>query len=89
MPRLGRTARVARRRAPFTTPWTSADVALITVTPNIQNDLHSGTIAEANAWVDIWVPQIIASAAYRSGRLAVIIAWDKVSVPATRRLLPP
>ena len=53
------------------------EIPLITVTPNIDDDMHSGTITEANAWLTMWVPQIVYSAAYRSGRLAVIIAWDE------------
>jgi hypothetical protein len=53
------------------------DVSLITVTPNLDDDMHSGTVAEANAWLTTWMPQIVGSAAYRSGQLAVIIAWDE------------
>jgi len=50
---------------------------LTTVTPNVEHDMHNGTVGEADAWLAQWVPQILRSPAYRSGRLAVVIAWDE------------
>ena len=41
--------------------------------------MHNGTIAQADRWLAQWVPQIVASPAYQSGRLAVLIAWDEGS----------
>ena len=54
-------------------------VGLTTVTPDVEDDMHNGTVAMADHWLTGWVPQVIASPAYRSGHLAVIIAWDEGS----------
>lgn len=51
--------------------------ALTTVTPNVDDDMHNGTVGEADKWLAGWVPQIVASPSYRSGRLAVVIVWDE------------
>ena len=51
--------------------------ALTTVTPNVDDDMHNGTVTEADKWLAGWVPQIVASPSYRSGRLAVVIVWDE------------
>jgi acid phosphatase len=50
---------------------------LTTVTPNVQNDMHDGTVNQADRWLAGWLPQIVASPAYRSGHMAVVIAWDE------------
>jgi hypothetical protein len=52
-------------------------VGLTTVTPDLQDDMHDGTVAQADQWLAGWVPQIVASPAYRSGHLAVLIVWDE------------
>ena len=52
-------------------------VGLTTVPPDLQDDMHDGTVAQADHWLAGWAPQILASPAYRSGRLAVLIAWDE------------
>lgn len=52
-------------------------VALTTVTPDVENDMHNGTVAQADSWLADWVPQMVASPSYQSGRLAVVIAWDE------------
>jgi acid phosphatase len=54
-------------------------VGLTTVTPDLEDDMHDGTVAHADHWLAGWVPEILASPAYRSGRLAVLIAWDEGS----------
>ncbi len=51
--------------------------ALSTVTPDLLDDMHDGTVAQADSWLAGWLPQIVASPAYRSGHLAVLIAWDE------------
>ncbi len=48
-----------------------------TVTPNLDHDMHNGTVAEADAWLRDWLPAITGGPDYRSGRLAVVIAWDE------------
>lgn len=52
-------------------------VALTTVTPDVQDDMHNGSVAQADHWLAGWLPQVVASPAYRSGHLAVLIAWDE------------
>jgi hypothetical protein len=52
-------------------------VSLLTVTPNVEDDMHNGTVAEADQWLSRWVPEVTSSPSYRSGRLAVIIVWDE------------
>ena len=51
--------------------------ALTTVTPNVDDDMHNGTVGEADKWLAGWVPQVVASPSYRSGKLAVVIVWDE------------
>lgn len=58
--------------------------ALTTVTPDLQDDMHDGTVAQADTWLAAWLPQVIASPAYRSGHLAVLIVWDEGSGSGNR-----
>jgi phosphatidylinositol-3-phosphatase len=50
---------------------------LTTVTPDLEDDMHDGTVAQADAWLSGWLPQVVASPGYRSGRMVVLIAWDE------------
>ena len=50
-----------------------------TVTPNPNNDMHDGTIAQGDAWLASWIPQITAGPDYQSGNLTIIIVWDEGS----------
>lgn len=50
-----------------------------TVTPNLNNDMHDGTIAQGDTWLAGWIPQITAGPDYQSGRLTIIIVWDEGS----------
>ena len=45
--------------------------------PDLVNDAHDGTLGEADAWLQRWMPQIMAGPDYRSGRLAVVITFDE------------
>ncbi len=58
-----------------------------TVTPNLNNDIHNGSIQQADAWLAGWIPQIVAGPDYQSGHLAIVIVWDEGSgdgtVPST------
>jgi hypothetical protein len=54
-------------------------VPLITVTPDVNDDMHDGTIQQADTWLARWLPRVVASPAYQLGHLAVIIAWDEGS----------
>jgi phospholipase C len=55
------------------------------VTPDACDDMHgapacagSATVS-ADSWLHTWIPMIVASPDYTSGRLAVIITWDEGS----------
>jgi hypothetical protein len=47
------------------------------VTPNLDDDMHDGTIAMGDAWLAQWLPQILNSPAYLSGNTAVFVLWDE------------
>lgn len=46
------------------------------IVPNLNNDMHDGTIATADAWLSREVPKILASRAYRDAG-ALFITWDE------------
>ena len=50
-----------------------------TVTPDLNNDMHNGSIQQGDSWLAGWIPQITAGPDYRSGRLTIIIVWDEGS----------
>jgi len=54
---------------------TLPDVGLIT--PNLINDAHDGTLAQADAWLRRWVPVIMSGPDWRHGRLAIAIVFDE------------
>lgn len=41
--------------------------------PNLQNDVHDGTLAQADSWLQDWMPRILAGPDFQSGRLAVVL----------------
>ena len=45
--------------------------------PSPVNGAHDGTLAQADAWLQDWMPRIMAGPDYRSGRLAVVITFDE------------
>ena len=47
------------------------------ITPNICDDMHDCSVAAGDQWLATWVPQILATASYRSGTTAVFIVWDE------------
>jgi phosphatidylinositol-3-phosphatase len=53
--------------------------ALTTVTPNLINDMHDGSVQDGSNWLALWVPLITASNDYQSGRLAIIVMGDEGS----------
>jgi phosphatidylinositol-3-phosphatase len=55
------------------------------VTPNLTDDMHSGTnqVANGDAWLSQWLPQIIASPGYSAGTTAVFITWDEGTGPTS------
>ncbi|MDQ6838468.1 MAG: alkaline phosphatase family protein [Actinomycetota bacterium] len=49
------------------------------LTPDLDHDMHDGTVAEGDRWLGPWLNLITAGADYRQGRLAVMIVWDEGS----------
>ncbi len=47
------------------------------VTPNLQNDMHDGTVTQADNWLFTYMPLILASNSYLSGEIAVFLLWDE------------
>jgi acid phosphatase len=47
------------------------------ITPNLIDDMHDGTVAQGDAWLQANVPAIINSNAYQSGSVVLVITWDE------------
>lgn len=47
------------------------------VTPNLIDDMHDGTIAQGDSWLQANLPTILNSSEYQSGTVAVFITWDE------------
>jgi acid phosphatase len=47
------------------------------VVPDLQDDLHDGTAAQADAWLHQWLPAVMAGADYQAGRLAIVVTFDE------------
>jgi hypothetical protein len=48
------------------------------ITPNLQHDMHDGTIEAADAWLAAEVPKLLASPRYQNGG-AIFLIWDEGS----------
>ncbi len=66
---------------------TGALPTFATVTPNANNDMHDGTIAQGDSWLGSWLPVLVSGPDYQSGHLAIVVVWDEGSgsgnVPST------
>jgi phosphatidylinositol-3-phosphatase len=49
------------------------------ITPNLNDDMHNGTIAQGDAWLARNLPAILNSRQYQAGTTAVFITWDEGS----------
>jgi phosphatidylinositol-3-phosphatase len=47
------------------------------LTPNLCDDMHDCSVATGDAWLQSWVPQLIAGPDYQAGRLAIVITFDE------------
>jgi len=47
------------------------------ITPDVDDDAHNGSLAEADAWLGSWLPIITAGPDFRSGHLTVIVTFDE------------
>ncbi len=48
-----------------------------TLTPDVNNDQHDGTLQQADSYLGSWINQIVAGPDYQSGRLAIAIVYDE------------
>ncbi|MGH9078502.1 MAG: alkaline phosphatase family protein, partial [Acidimicrobiales bacterium] len=48
-----------------------------TLTPDVDNDQHDGTLQQADSYLGSWINEIVAGPDYQSGRLAVAIVYDE------------
>lgn len=46
------------------------------VVPDLMNDMHNGSIQQGDAWLQTWLPKMIASPAYQNGSTAIFITYD-------------
>jgi acid phosphatase len=46
------------------------------ITPNLDDDMHDGTIAQGDAWLAAEVPAIMATGAYQGGGVLFVL-WDE------------
>ena len=47
------------------------------ITPNLLHDGHDGTLAQADAWLQDWIPVLMSGPDWRSGRLAIVVVFDE------------
>jgi hypothetical protein len=49
------------------------------VTPDLDHDMHDGTVAQGDQWLGPWLQLITGGPDYRQGRLVVLVTWDEGS----------
>jgi len=47
------------------------------ITPNLLDDMHDGSVAEGDAWLQRNLPPILSSSAYQGGTVVVVVTWDE------------
>jgi hypothetical protein len=47
------------------------------ITPNLIDDMHDGTVAQGDSWLQSNLPAILASSDYQSGTVVVVVTWDE------------
>ncbi len=66
-------------------PYTSMDPTNLpnfsVIIPNVNDNMHDGSISAADSWVATNLPPILASTDYLAGQTAVFITWDEGSAP--------
>jgi phosphatidylinositol-3-phosphatase len=55
--------------------------AFTLVTPNLQHDMHDGTIQQGDSWMSTFVAKVLASPQYVAGTLALFVVWDENDGP--------
>jgi hypothetical protein len=51
--------------------------ALTFISPNLDNDMHDGTVTQADNWLYTYLPLVFASKAYLRGDTAILLLWDE------------
>jgi len=61
---------------PFgSSPDVSAKFTLIT--PNVIDDMHDGTIAQGDAFLQSYIPELQATPQYKAGNTVIFVVWDE------------
>jgi hypothetical protein len=47
------------------------------IIPNLNNEMHNGTVNQADTWLKTYLTPLFASAEYKKGRTAVFVMWDE------------
>jgi phosphatidylinositol-3-phosphatase len=47
------------------------------ITPNLIDDAHNGTLADADGFLRRWMPVLMAGPDWRAGRLAIVVVFDE------------
>jgi phosphatidylinositol-3-phosphatase len=47
------------------------------ITPNLIDDGHDGTLAQADSWLRSWIPVLMSGPDWISGRLAIVVVFDE------------
>jgi len=47
------------------------------ITPNLIDDMHDGTVAQGDTWLETNVPRILASRQFKTGTAVLFITWDE------------
>jgi phosphatidylinositol-3-phosphatase len=47
------------------------------VAPNLIDDGHDGTLAQADAWLQTWIPVLMSGPDWRKSRLAIVVVFDE------------
>ncbi len=56
------------------------------VTPNLCHDMHDCSVAVGDSWMRAFVPKVLSSPQYRSGRLVLAITFDENTSGSTNRV---
>jgi phospholipase C len=65
--------------SPFLEAFASETTApkLSVVTPNLNDDMHDGTVPQGDKWLNNWMQKLTSTSVYKSGDTAVFIIWDE------------
>jgi acid phosphatase len=47
------------------------------ITPNMQNDMHDGTVARGDAWLSGQIPALLSAPAWTEQQSLLVITWDE------------